>query len=699
MVRTYVRKSDRAEISEDNILMALRDIKNGNGSIRAVASRYGLKKSMLHKRLKKINESNAVDIDIPVRNFNSKYVSQQVFTKEEEATLENYLIRSSKLQYGLSYYQVRQFAYEYAVRLEKRMPTSWQETKIAGLDWLKGFMNRHKNLSLRKPESTSLARNISFNKTNVDMFFNNLERVYEKYKFSSNRVVNVDESGVNTVLQMPKIVASKGSKQVGQAVGAERGEQVTFCGIIIANGNAIPPVYIFPRVRFKEAFLTGAPEGSVGIASQSGWMTNDGFVEVMKHVKKYTNASKENPVLVLLDNHNTHATLDLILYCRENGLVLLTFPPHTTHRLQPLDVCVFGPFKTRCKASFNSWMANHPGKAITIYDIANLTATPFNEAFSRQNILSGFKKTGCYPFNRNVFTADDFVGSQVTECDGITAVSSQEPNISNYNEEHDTSIERDVKVEAAIVPVNGVEVSSTNTAEAVASTSNSKINIISCITLTSPSLTGSNSFVNKPLPEEIRPYPKSIRPKTNKRKKKYSAILTETPEKEKLESEQKERENRKRQIGQNQTERKKRKQQKSHIRKVFADETSESGNDETLCQESDDSPMEEDEQENIDYDTSNLVENDFVLVRFATKKTIKYFVGQISSKISDYEFFVNFLKMAPGQRFIFPDKEDTSSISPKDIILRLPPPIKKAGTSRSNSFYKFCINFENYNMG
>lgn len=340
MVRTYIRKTDRSIIPENVVVQAICDIKNGNGSIRNVAERYGLKKSMLHKRLKKLNQKNINDTEISEIKFSSKYTTQQIFLNEEEDRLVNYILQSSKLQYGLTYFQIRTFAYEYALKLEKNVPKSWSENHFAGIEWMKGFMKRHNNLSLRKPESTSLARNISFNKVNVDMFFDNLETVYKTYKFTSHRIVNVDESGVNTVLQMPKVVANKGCKQVGQAVGAERGEQVTFVGIIIANGNAIPPVYIFPRVRFKESFLTGAPEGSIGIASPSGWMTNEGFLEVVKHIKKNMHASKENPALILLDNHNTHATLDVILYCRENGLVLLTFPPHTTHRLQPLDVCV-----------------------------------------------------------------------------------------------------------------------------------------------------------------------------------------------------------------------------------------------------------------------------------------------------------------------------------------------------------------------
>ncbi|KAF2892562.1 hypothetical protein ILUMI_13609 [Ignelater luminosus] len=47
-------------------------------------------------------------------------------------------------------------------------------------------------------------------------------------------------------------------------VSAERGELATLCGIVTATGAAFPPVHVFPRVNFKEHFLNGAPEGSLG---------------------------------------------------------------------------------------------------------------------------------------------------------------------------------------------------------------------------------------------------------------------------------------------------------------------------------------------------------------------------------------------------------------------------------------------------
>ncbi|XP_065654572.1 uncharacterized protein LOC136081202 [Hydra vulgaris] len=114
------------------------------------------------------------------------------------------------------------------------------------------------------------------------------------------------------------------------------------CAIINAVGNTIPPVFIYPRARFQERMLTGGPNGCVGFANNpsSGWMTGELFIRVLKHLKLHSKCNKENKILLLLDNHENHCTINAINFCRENGIDLLTFPPHCTHRLQPLDVSV-----------------------------------------------------------------------------------------------------------------------------------------------------------------------------------------------------------------------------------------------------------------------------------------------------------------------------------------------------------------------
>lgn len=222
---------------------------------------------------------------------------------------------------------------------------------------------------------------------------------------------------MTTVIQSPNVVAKAGTKRVGQAVTAERGTLITMCGIITASGNTIPPVFIFPRARIHESLMHGAPVGSIGLTNspKSGWMTSALFVKTLEHIQKHTRCSKGDPILVVMDNHETHCSLDAVIYAKEEGLVLLTIPPHCTHRLQPLDVSVMRSFKSKLMVAFNDWMVANPGRTITIHDLAGLSNKAFTLSFTMANIISGFRETGIYPFSTTVFKEDDFEPASVTD--------------------------------------------------------------------------------------------------------------------------------------------------------------------------------------------------------------------------------------------------------------------------------------------
>lgn len=86
---------------------------------------------------------------------------------------------------------------------------------------------------------------------------------------------------------------------------------------------------------------------SIGL-SPNGW--TDDFLCLKWFEKSFIpQASKRNmsgkPIFLIYDGHGSHNTAELIRIARKNNCILFCLPPHTTHKLQPLDVGVFGPFQ------------------------------------------------------------------------------------------------------------------------------------------------------------------------------------------------------------------------------------------------------------------------------------------------------------------------------------------------------------------
>ena len=91
-----------------------------------------------------------------------------------------YLLKASNIYFGLSPKECRKLAYIFAKANSIEIPKSCYDKQQAGPDWLTSFLKRHRQLSLRTPESTSLARASSFNKNNVNSFFQNLKLVLNR---------------------------------------------------------------------------------------------------------------------------------------------------------------------------------------------------------------------------------------------------------------------------------------------------------------------------------------------------------------------------------------------------------------------------------------------------------------------------------------------------------------------------------------
>ena len=100
-----------------------------------------------------------------------------------------------------------------------------------------------------------------------------------------------------------------------------------------------------------------------------------------------------------MDNYEAHVAVDNLVYAKENGIVVLTLPPHCSDRMQPLDKTVFKSSKGSYNRSVENWQVNNPLKPLTIYHVAGLVNEAYTKSFTPSNIRAGFSSTGIFPFD------------------------------------------------------------------------------------------------------------------------------------------------------------------------------------------------------------------------------------------------------------------------------------------------------------
>lgn len=93
--------------------------------------------------------------------------------------------------------------------------------------------------------------------------------------------------------------------------------------------------------------------------SENGYMDTQLFLSWFRQIF-LKHATKERPLLLTMDNHESHVSLEVVEEARANQVELYCLPPHTTHILQPLDVVMFRPLKkTFSDLAINLGYVNH----------------------------------------------------------------------------------------------------------------------------------------------------------------------------------------------------------------------------------------------------------------------------------------------------------------------------------------------------
>ncbi|KIJ35422.1 hypothetical protein M422DRAFT_180840 [Sphaerobolus stellatus SS14] len=186
----------------------------------------------------------------------------------------------------------------------------------------------------------------AFNRPNVFNYFDLLEDIVRTHQIPQENIYNFNEKGVQLG------GGHKNSSTLYFFDKEDRNNYIRKSDFLIlftiieaacADGTPLPPAFILPKGDLPE-WWNWEGVGTVTV-TDSGW-TNDSichqwFSKVFLPFAK-GHGDQMKKILLILDRHGSHETIEMVNYAAAHGVELLNLPAHTTHKLQPLDVGVFG---------------------------------------------------------------------------------------------------------------------------------------------------------------------------------------------------------------------------------------------------------------------------------------------------------------------------------------------------------------------
>lgn len=288
-----------------------------------------------------------------------------------------------------------------------------------GRHWYEGFCRRHPQLSQRMSQNLTYARS-SLTEGKIRGWFKKV-KIYLTEKnllgIDGQRIFNCDESAFLLAPKAGKVLVKVTDKTAYNFINNDEKECLTtlFCGN--AAGQLAPPMVMFNYVRIPANIAKKMPK-SWGIGrSESGWMTSETFYEYIANVFHpwLVNNKVEFPVILYLDGHSSHMTLALSNLCKDLQIELIALHPNATHILQPMDVAVFHPLKTKWLKTLREWRLENEVVKLTRDNFGPVLNTAMSQLDFQQVLKNGFRTTGLFPFSADGINYNKFFKDSVTQ--------------------------------------------------------------------------------------------------------------------------------------------------------------------------------------------------------------------------------------------------------------------------------------------
>jgi hypothetical protein len=164
----------------------------------------------------------------------------------------------------------------------------------------------------------------------------------------------------------------------------ERGTLTTLIPCINAAGDTLPPFLIFKGKAPSDADF---PENTMLTATKSGYVDRDIFVDFLHHFQRFRAKIDGQKCILIMDGHTSVTSIEAIDFAMKNGIELVCIPPHSSHRLQPLDTHYNGPLKKLWSSKVQQHLSVSENILLTRYEFGCVLSEVWMEMIQGRGLI------------------------------------------------------------------------------------------------------------------------------------------------------------------------------------------------------------------------------------------------------------------------------------------------------------------------
>ena len=334
---------------------------------------------------------------------------------DQEKTLHDYFIQLDKAGMPARLHMIEQAANS----LLEMSANSTKSPPQVGPLWSKRWLQRQHDLFKVRRKPIAAVRKNAQDPEMMMEYFETYKAVVDEFGIQPEDQWNFDETGYRMGMGREDWVISVDVVRRIYSKCPDNRESLTAMECINGVGRDIPPMLILTGIQQLAPWFNNDLDDDIAITTAETGYTNDWIsLQWVKHFEKYSAKRQQGAWrLLLMDGHGSHHTYEFLKFCEDHKIKAVGMPPHTTHLLQPLDVCVFQPLKHWHSEAVNEAVQNGD-ETFSKVEFLNAFNTFRRKAFKESTIRSAWKKTGLIPYNPALVT--DKVREGLPPTRGIT---------------------------------------------------------------------------------------------------------------------------------------------------------------------------------------------------------------------------------------------------------------------------------------